>query len=107
MASKIIVWKTAEDFFLVFSINDILTLRNNFRIQGNLIKKNFCDSREFFYLCLNLEEIILGIEAGFLKIKAFDVFFSPFLGKFFLRYFRRKRLSKKKLNFLGSKQKKK
>jgi len=59
-------------FFWVKNSKDILTLRNQFRITGNLIKIPFVNSKINFFLFLGLDEILVGLELGFITIKLID-----------------------------------
>mmetsp|Transcript_2587 Transcript_2587/g.5961 ORF Transcript_2587/g.5961 Transcript_2587/m.5961 type:complete len:239 (+) Transcript_2587:1-717(+) len=104
MSSKIIVWDLAREFFFVNSLKDILILRNNFRIQGLMIQKQFFDNEHCFFLILNWEETLMGLEGGFLKIKHIQPFFSPYLQKSIFRFFtKNKYFERPFVNFLFKK----
>ena len=69
---KIKVFCSMNKFFWVKNSKDILTLRNQFRITGNLIKVPFVNSKINFFLFLSLVEILIGLELGFMTIKLLD-----------------------------------
>jgi len=66
MVKKIEVFCNKSKVFWLKKPSDILILRNQFRIAGNLIKVSNLNLN--FFLFLNLEEFLLGVEMGFLKI---------------------------------------
>ena len=66
MVKKIEVFCNKSKVFWLKKPSDILILRNQFRITGNLIKVSNLNLN--FFLFLNLEEFLLGVEMGFLKI---------------------------------------
>mmetsp|Transcript_4091 Transcript_4091/g.8370 ORF Transcript_4091/g.8370 Transcript_4091/m.8370 type:complete len:265 (+) Transcript_4091:43-837(+) len=105
MFGKITVWRTSWNIFFTSSINDILILRNNFRIQGILVQEQILNLENFFFLILNSEEIFLGIEGGFLKIRPFFLCPETLLKTPFLR-FKNKKNFYKSILISFSKQKK-
>ena len=66
---KITINCAKNKFFWVNEAFDILTLRYQFRLIGNLIKIPKLGSKFNFFLFLSLEEVLIGLETGFLKIK--------------------------------------
>ena len=66
---KITINCAKNKFFWVNEAFDILTLRYQFRLIGNLIKIPKLGSKFNFFLFLSIEEVLIGLEAGFLKIK--------------------------------------
>lgn len=69
MVNKIIVFCSKNKIFWIKNSNDILVLRSEFRITGNLIKITSLHHSSNFFLFLSLEEFLLGSELGFLKTK--------------------------------------
>ena len=69
MHKKITVNCLKNKIFWVNKTDDILNLRNQCRIIGNLIRISKNNFKTDFFLFLSIEEIILGLELGFLKPK--------------------------------------
>ena len=94
MNEKIIVYSFKNNIFLLSNYINILKLRNEFRIQGVLLENFFPFLEKKLILSLNIKEIIIGIEFGFLKLEKilFKSNTFPFFG--FLK-FNLKNLKKK------------
>jgi len=69
MLKKILVFCSKNKFFWIKEAADIYILRHQFRITGNLVKVSIFNSKLNFFLFLSLEEVIMGLEIGFLKLK--------------------------------------
>ena len=69
MLKKILVFCSKNKFFWIKEAADIYILRHQFRITGNLVKVSIFNSKLNFFLFLSLEEVIIGLEIGFLKLK--------------------------------------
>jgi len=69
MIKKINISCSKNNLFWLSDAFDILKLRNQFRIMGNLIKMPIFNNQNRFFLFLNIEELILGLETGLLKPK--------------------------------------
>ena len=75
--------KIGDNNFFLNNLSSILILRNEFRIYGNLV--TFCKLNIFkqLFLILSTEEILLGIEFGFIDLNVLnyrhgiDPFFLP------------------------------
>lgn len=63
------VFSFGKLFFWVTNYSDILYLKNKYRFEGNLINISDYFKEKNFILELNYQEIFLGIELGFLKLK--------------------------------------
>ena len=69
MIKKISLMCSLNKFFWLNDPLDILKLRNQFRLTGNLIKVPIFNNQHNLFLLLDIEEVILGLETGFLKPK--------------------------------------
>jgi tRNA-intron lyase len=69
MIKKISIICSINKLFWLSDPFDILKLRNQFRIMGNLIKIPIFNNQNRFFLFLNIEELILGLETALLKPK--------------------------------------
>mmetsp|Transcript_15697 Transcript_15697/g.39469 ORF Transcript_15697/g.39469 Transcript_15697/m.39469 type:complete len:261 (-) Transcript_15697:774-1556(-) len=72
MEKKISVFHIERSLFWISNPLDILNLRSKFRIQGFLIYSVTFLHKNQLFLKLDLEEILLGIEFGFLRLKKFS-----------------------------------
>lgn len=99
------VFSNNKNNFWVFNPIDIINLKNIFRIEGNTIYDLNFFQKPMLILELNIEEVCIGIEFGFLKIKMHNFSFTPnimaTLRKFFSSEFSNKKLYLK--NESGSK----
>jgi len=68
---KITIFCLKNKFFWIKNTNDILYLRNQYRIMGTLIRIPVFSKKKDFFLFLNLEEVIVGIEIGIMRTKIF------------------------------------
>ena len=85
---KITINCSKNKFFWINEAFDIFTLRYQFRLIGNLIKIPTLGSKFNFFLFLSIEEVLIGLETGFLKIKILDK------NKNGIRFFLHKKLEK-------------
>ena len=69
---KITIFCSMNRFFWIRDSTNILILRNQFRIIGSLLKIPIVNSKINFFLFLSLEEVLIGLELGFLKVKIFN-----------------------------------
>lgn len=69
MIKKISLMCSQNKIFWLNNPFDILKLRNQFRLIGNLVKVPILNNQNNLFLFLDTEEVILGLETGFLKPK--------------------------------------
>ena len=69
---KITIFCSMNRFFWIRDSTNILILRNQFRVIGSLLKIPIVNSKINFFLFLSLEEVLIGLELGFLNIKIFN-----------------------------------
>ena len=95
MLKKITILCLKNKFFWIKKADEILRLRNQFRIIGNLIRIPLFNQKKNFFLFLSLEEIMLGIEIGFLRLKFFTSQ-KRYILSFLLKNFEKDRFFNKK-----------
>nr|UXY87498.1 putative tetrameric tRNA splicing endonuclease [Cryptomonas sp.] len=72
MDRKLPIWTTGFNFFFSEDSSHILTLRNEFRVYGNLINISSSIFYQNFCAIFSVEEILIGIEFGFITIKKME-----------------------------------